>query len=133
MSSIAVAILDFEQPGNRVVCVAGSDSSLIALLDERLSKSLRLADLQCHDRICIEAGAHHTVHRRRHGTDDGVSDASRFKELGDVGHQQRRLPRHAASRWHPKQDGPGGAVRFERAGRGGLPRIQPTPYSLRLR
>jgi hypothetical protein len=53
--------------------------------------------LQCNDRVCIEAGAHHSVHLCRHGTDDGVSDASGLENPGDAGHQQRRLAGRAGS------------------------------------
>jgi hypothetical protein len=48
-----VAILDFGQPRNRVVRVTARESRLLARLDERLSKRLRFADLQYHDRVCI--------------------------------------------------------------------------------
>ena len=51
--STAVAILDFEQPRNRFVRVTARDSGLLARLDERMSKRLRFADMQYHDRVCI--------------------------------------------------------------------------------
>jgi hypothetical protein len=52
----------------------------------------RLADLQCNDRVCIKAGAHHSVHLRRHGTDDGVSDASGLENPGAAGRVERARP-----------------------------------------
>ena len=84
-----MAILDLEQPGNRVIDIASPERNLIALLDQGLSQGLRLADLHRHDSVSIEAGPDDTVHRRRHRADDRVSNTSPGKRLSDVGHQQR--------------------------------------------
>jgi hypothetical protein len=97
IDAIAVAILDLEQRGNRVIDIAGPEHGFVALLNEGLSQRLRLTDLQRYDGVSIEAGAHDPVHRRRHGTDDRISNAVLCKKFGDVGHQQRRLTLRASA------------------------------------
>ena len=87
----------------RAIDAANPQLGVAAGLSERAAalypqtQSLCLANLQRHDRVGIEAGPDDAMHRRRHGTDDRVSNTVPGKRLGDVGHQQRRLARCASA------------------------------------